>query len=915
MLKKIMELGNRYIQVQNEKKDSFLNRMIDASRDEQKSTGQIRKAYNILYGVLAAVVLNQILSLWNLRSTYIFGAPFLCMICIFASVAAFAYSTNFEYYNFWKRKKKNIVVIILYMALTAAAVMSMVFVQLILPVIFLIPINRDITPGMVVWLSRVLYAISISIPSAYIIHELVKALDQPETWAEIDAFKIRKYIDFRKDVEFLYDLKIIKKMEDGKHYVIKQKDRQRHMILNGVTGTAKTSAALVPAVTSDLDQKAYNEDYVKIELAKRIKEKGDIALAEDLTGKTFRMDAFHPRTEEAKEFMEELLKKAPSAGLTVLAPNADFADAVYELATIRGFKVNRVDPIPIDMNTGEMKPGYVGFNPLYISPSLSPYQKSLEIFRKARMFSDVLQSLYEQSGKADPYFTSLNRNLTTTISILVLITYPWLYNGKQPDMSAVQGVINDFSTVRKYLFALAKIVGVGNDIQSEAEVTSDWLARKKFGEYQFIVSQLSYDLLGKGRDKMEDQVRGLRIIINEFLTEPLVRNVLCSEHTVDLDRILERGEITVVNYALELGMSIATGFGQFFCLSFNQAVLRRPGSEKTRLPHFYYADELPVLLHKDMEPIFTLFRQFQTCFTGAFQTSSQFERNDTTRYLKNIVIANCGHHIIYGNCSKEDMELYEALAGKELKFIEQETVSETALSSPNTSISFSTRVTPSMENLIDGYKIRNKDFQEVTVFGINNGDHVKPFDGKLSFLTQEQRNGKGRCDIIWSDFVAEDMPEEVKMEKRVTQITHEKPVDVGSMLEKTGLSYLAQGSGKKDTSGESGDRVGGSVKAPVGTPAAGTPAAGTEGAADPNVTGEAVPEGQDEKDKRNERKEQGVRGMEGTDNEQGGLDKDEEQKGTEGSDGQPENPASSCIPLQDGDSLFGLINPGDEVWG
>lgn len=798
MIKKLLDFGNKYIQKQSDIKDSFLNRMIDASRNEQRSTGKIKRLYYVLYAALAIGVINHLFAWFYLRSSYIFGAPFLGMIGILASVILFVFSTNFEYYNFWKRKKWNIIVILFYIALTAVAVIALIFCELILPLILLIPLGPDITAGMVVWLARLLYAVAACVPTGFIIYEILHALEQPETWNEIDAFKIRKYIDFRKDKEFAYDLKIIKRMEDGKPYIIKQKDRQRHMILNGVTGTAKTSAALTPAATSDLEQKAYNEDYVKKQLAARIISERDIVLKEDITDKPFDMDVFVPLGDEAAEFIKELKKKAPSAGLTVLAPNADFADAVYELATTRGFKVNRVDPIPLNMDTGEMKPGFIGFNPLYISPNMSPYRKNVEIGRKARMFSDVLQSLYEQSGKADPYFTSLNRNLTTIIAILVLTTYPYLHNGEQPNMSHVQEVINDFSAVKQYLFALAKIMGVCDGIQSAVQVTPEWLAGRKFGDYQPFVSQLSHDLLGNGRDKMEDQARGLRVIVNEFLTDPLVRNTLCAKETVDLDRILERGEITVVNYALELGMSIATGFGQFFALSFNQAVLRRPGNEDSRLQHFYYCDELPVLLHKDMEPIFTLFRQFKTCFIGAFQTSSQFDKNDMTRYLKNIVIANSGHHIIYGNCSKEDMELYEALAGKELKFTEQHTVSETALSDPNTSMSFSIRVTPSLENKIEGYRIRNKDFQEVTVFGINNGDHVPPFDGKLSFLTKDQRQGRGRCRIEWSDFVDPDAVEEVGMKKTLIQISGQGILNAGGSanvveaLKEAGLGYLTE---------------------------------------------------------------------------------------------------------------------------
>ena len=792
MIKRVLDFGNKYVNDQLDNPDSMLQRMLGTSSDIERSTQLIQKIYVVLYAVLSAGVIFQLLSIWFLKSSFLPGAPLFFLLGIFVSVFVFMVSTNYEYFNFWNRKRFNIITIIIYMAMTFVSVLALIFCELLLPLIFLIPIGPDVTTGRVVWLSRLLYLIFISVPAGFILYQLIHAISQPENWERIDAFKIRKHVDLRKNKEFLYDLNIIRRMEDGKHYTIKEVDRQRHMILNGVTGTGKTSSGLIPAVTSDLDQKAANEDYVKKEIIKRIVTMDDVHPSRNTSDENFSIDDFWADSTEAREFLDALKKKAPSAGITVIAPNADFADAVYELATIRGFKVNRVDPIPQDKDTGDMKPGFKGFNPLYISPDLSPFQRKLDVFRKSRMFSDVLQALYEQSGKTDQYFTSLNRNLTTTLSILIMITYPWLHDGEQPDMTAIQEVINDFSCVRQYIYALAKIVGVGDDIHTVADVKYEWLQGKKFGEYQFIVSQLAYDLMGAGRVKMEDQARGLRIIINEFLTEPLVRNVVCAKDSLDIDRALAKGEITVVNYGLELGMSIATGFGLFFCLSFNQAVLRRPGNEASRLLHLYYCDELPVLLHKDMEPIFTLFRQFKVCFTCAFQTSSQFDRNDMTKYLKNVVISNCGHHIIYGNCSKDDMELYQALAGRELKFMEQETVSETALSSSNTSLSFSTRVTPQYENRVEGYRLRNKDFQEVTVFGVDNGDHVDPFDGKLSFLTKEQKEGKGRCSIDWSRFYTDADSEDATFQKTFDTYQFFDSMELSSILNQSDLAYLKE---------------------------------------------------------------------------------------------------------------------------
>ena len=63
---------------------------------------------------------------------------------------------------------------------------------------------------------------------------------------------------------------------------------------------------------------------------------------------------------------------------------------------------------------------------------------------------------------------------------------------------------------------------------------------------------------------------------------------------------LANGEVTVCNYNLASGDTDAVAFGLFFLLSFNNAVLSRPGNENTRIPHFFYVDELPVLIHPSL---------------------------------------------------------------------------------------------------------------------------------------------------------------------------------------------------------------------------------------------------------------------------------------------------------------------------
>ena len=137
---------------------------------------------------------------------------------------------------------------------------------------------------------------------------------------------------------------------------------------------------------------------------------------------------------------------------------------------------------------------------------------------------------------------------------------------------------------------------------------------------------------------MEDQSRGTRNIINEFLLMPANREIFCSQNSIDFDWALANGEVTVCNYNLASGDTDAVAFGLFFLLSFNNAVLSRPGTEFTRVPHFFYVDELPVLIHPSLEKNFSLFRKFRVAMTVAIQTLDQMEKNEITKYLKGVIL-------------------------------------------------------------------------------------------------------------------------------------------------------------------------------------------------------------------------------------------------------------------------------------
>lgn len=108
-----------------------------------------------------------------------------------------------------------------------------------------------------------------------------------------------------------------------------------------------------------------------------------------------------------------------------------------------------------------------------------------------------MQVITDLKGKADSYFTGLNRQMLANLAILVMNTVPPLQN-RQATPADLQMLINNFDLLPPYVAKLEEL-----DSQQH--------------RYSFILQYIREDLLGKGRVKMEDQSCGTRNIINEFL--------------------------------------------------------------------------------------------------------------------------------------------------------------------------------------------------------------------------------------------------------------------------------------------------------------------------------------------------------------------------------------------------------------
>lgn len=544
--------------------------------------------------------------------------------------------------------------------------------------------------------------------------------------------------DRQSSCKIAYNMNIVKDIHSGRNITVYAKDRFLHTLVDGTSGTGKTSSTILPAIRDDLDMRCQAEDMQK-KLLHSMDMAGEIAYSPPEHTASFSINDCIPiardtarssdteleqRLQEIQQKLNQIRLTYPVCGITVLAPDDSLTDDVCRLCDARDVPYNRIDAVR--QADGRHKKNTIGLNPFYISPRMEESAKNQLIVKKAVIFSDVMQAITDLKGKADSYFTGLNRQMIANLAILVMATVPVLRH-RQATPADLQELINNFSLLPEYADKLEEL-------------------DQSTKQYTFILQYIREDLLGKGRDKMEDQSRGTRNIINEFLLMPANREIFCSQNSIDFDRALANGEVTVCNYNLASGDTDAVAFGLFFLLSFNNAVLSRPGTEHTRIPHFFYLDELPVLIHPSLEKNFSLFRKFRVSMMVAIQTLDQMEKNEITKYLKGVILG-CAHIIVFGRSSLSDMEIFSSLAGVRDVREKQTSTTETALTDDSPHYSFSSREMMTQKKAIEEIDIRMKDFQEVTFFTTRAGRPLPALAGIVDFLKPSDWEHKKRTDI------------------------------------------------------------------------------------------------------------------------------------------------------------------------
>ncbi len=445
----------------------------------------------------------------------------------------------------------------------------------------------------------------------------------------------------------------------GKVVYIPEKKRFEATFVQGATGTGKTSTMVEPMCANDIEKKYFFRELSK-KLAYNALQAGladlNVPYSNEYLNRNFTLSFLRPREnrmKDYKDYMKDMISYVNpetnevfyrGLGFTLVAPDNACIERIRKVAAAYSLDVDVIDP---------MDPNSYGINPFTGSDPA----------KVAAIISTVLKGMYEaeNAGGDNVFFANVTQQAFENLAILLKLVYPKMHDNEVPTLEDMLDILNNFDLAEEMCEVLKKDPKLSEDYKSLIGYFE-----KNF--YKPPVNIHGYEIAstyGSGRKETEKFVYGAITQLDNFLRNPGVKRVLCSRHNnIDLDRALQNGEIiTACTRQGDLGEIHQKAFGMFVILSFKDAVLRRPGDENTRTPHFIYIDEFPLYVNKDTEAFFTLFRKYRCGTLITIQNLSQLTKKSSLAYFKDVIITNTKTQILFGDMTAEESEFWSKELG------------------------------------------------------------------------------------------------------------------------------------------------------------------------------------------------------------------------------------------------------------
>lgn len=421
-------------------------------------------------------------------------------------------------------------------------------------------------------------------------------------------------------------------------------------LIIGISGTGKTAMVFEPMIARDIEKKYFFKEVSK-EMGFTALKTGIAHLNHpynnDYLNENFNLSMLTPTQGKEslyKAYMNKMIYSDKTSqgiiyrtlGITHISPDIESTNHMIEVAENFNIPYNIIDP---------NNPNSLGLNPfIYDDPSLT-----------AIAVSTVLKGMYSknQVGEEESFMLNSSIQAVENLAILLKVMYPILHNDDLPTLEDMLKMLNDFDLVE--------------DMCKKMEQIPE-LAEKYSLQIGYFKKHFYKDI---NRSETERFIYSAITQLDNLLRIGSVRNILCNRtNNIDFDKMLATGEVTFVcTRRGDLGATAHLAFGLFFILLMQFAVLRRPGNENTRIPHFLYIDDFPEYICPATEALYTIYRKYHVGTMISAQNITQLGFRGQSKYRDNIM-SNSTTKLVFGGVTREESEIWQKEFGdhREWKF-------------------------------------------------------------------------------------------------------------------------------------------------------------------------------------------------------------------------------------------------------
>lgn len=443
------------------------------------------------------------------------------------------------------------------------------------------------------------------------------------------------------------DIYVCQNSETSAQITMPETSRYQSMFVCGASGTGKTSLVFEPLIARDLERKFFFREVSK-EMGFTALKTGIATLNKpydnDYLNTNFNLNMLIPTSgneDVYKAYMKKMILDSTSeityrdCGVTVMSPDREISDHMINVCKNFGLSYNIIDPSDKDS---------IGLNPFVyddtnkIAITISSVMKAMVDISKYELFKElqVIQAI-------------------ENISILLKEMYPKMNEGMLPNLEDMLKMFTNFDLIEK----MCKILEHDEELKEKYNT-------------QLVYFKNNFYKDAPNKHNTETFISVVADILDRLLRVPGVKNILCNRHNnINFDKSLANGDITFIcTRRGDLGATNHKAFGLFFLISMQNAVLRRPGNEKSRVPNFLYIDEFPDFICKATEPIFTMYRKYKV---GTVISAQNLEQLNVSG-AKQTILSNCASKIFTGGGVIGELEWWSSEFGQKREWAMSNTI-------------------------------------------------------------------------------------------------------------------------------------------------------------------------------------------------------------------------------------------------